>query len=321
MIHRKTFSVNIFNTSLHDESVLRVFHILNVAWNLSARKNTRNGQEYLGVYFVQKKNAPIKEDSVPIIVKFRLISFIKGQPDLEYECDQYSVNSTTGWRIFKKSFIPWEHLVGINTAYVSNDTIDLEVTIEDLESDIVFDDAEVFDGKDGKVRFTITNIDNLEAVQSPPLKIRQLNCNLTVYKSDSNTLRVRFGSESRYQLNRFLGNGCIRVKLMSTKGNKSSIRKMKNERFNNFNELHEIEMISWEQLTNAENGFVSNKSITMEVKVHKSKSDSSSTAGPSISKIKCFICLGSIEGENIARTQHGHPICSVCNQHTASFSM
>lgn len=331
MIYKENFCVNISNISLLNKIASDVFYVQDVAWNVYARKNFRKGKEFLGICFVQKENS--ENCSQPVIVTFKLLSFNDGIDPLEYHCEPYFSNHT-GLSIDKLSLIPWENLVDINKGYVKNDAINLEVTIEIAEldegrnSEFTLDIAEAYDESDGNhsIRFSITNIDNLVAVRSPIFEIQQLYWDLTIYKSHSNTLNVRFGSIPCYRKIRYLANGHVRVKLLSSNGDKNSIEKMKNGRFDNFRELHEFELISWEQLINTENGFVNNNSIAMEVEIQRSKSERCRSGGSvgfasEASKMKCFICLVSIEGESIASSQRCHPLCSICKKQYGCFSI
>lgn len=227
------FCFKVSNISKLDSITSPDFIVQGIPWNVKVCKNVNGKNESLDI-FLRCARDKYEEDWLhAAFAKVKLMPFNKDTNPVERRCDPY-VFDDDGDCIGTSSFISWQDLFDSKKNYVQNDTIQLDINIEADGSDknttskMTFEKVETCCEEDcfTTYRISVTNIEDLMAVRSPIFNLRKMPWALTIFKSCSSSLNIRF--ESKSSVENFSCKTQIWLRLISSKGDEMSIEKTDN---------------------------------------------------------------------------------------------
>lgn len=200
-------------------------------------------------------------------------------------------------------FLAWNTLFDVDNKYVKDDTIKFNIKIE----------ADLNDGDEKstlncerllgccecteKFHFTVMNVRNLMAVRSSNFNVRGMTFYLMIRKNSSTHLGIKL----HYSIDNL--SSCtaqLTVKLISSKNGAATIEQKKSKCFVLSRlSIKTTKFIPWSELIEPENGYGSDITLEVEVKV-----EIPAEFFPKVPKIECTVCERS--------TPCGHLICTPC---------
>lgn len=181
---------------------------------------------------------------------------------------------------FGVELIQWDELL----RYVRDDKIELklEITVEDpncsnrsvLQLETIDKSCDCGSLSITIFRLTLTKVKNLMAVHSPKFVLRGMPWDFTVYKYQlqSPTLGIMLEPKDSTKKNSF--KMTMSVKLVSFENYKHSVETSTTDQVK-WPENLDIDCITtWDELLKPDNGFVNNNSITLEVEIKASNTES-----------------------------------------------
>lgn len=311
------FCLKITNISELKEIYSPEYLVQGVPWRVKICERSTALKKSLAAYLYCAKKEKPENWSHAAVATFKLLPFDDDTDPVVQNVDPYVFdNSGTGYGT--SSLIKWDDLFDENVNYVEDDTINLDISIEATDPDNVRSNLKLEDIESSTTfHLTVTNIKSLMAVRSTKFNMRNLPWVLMVCKSCSSMLTVRLKSETSNKEISFKVKAFI--KLMSSKGDKKSIEVSQDSTYKSSSDVFRIEVISWDKLCEAKNGFVDEDSINMEVEFkmscpsynHNAESASyKAVAKPR--KLGCSICLETFDDQDVSSTKCGHLFCTDC---------
>lgn len=294
------------------------------SWKVLVGKHLFDTKQYLSVYLVR---ATKNGTSHAARARFTLLTFDDspvGTKTKKFAPVVFN-DVTPQWGFC--NYLEWGELLDDHNKYLKGDTIKFRVNIEadtnnvDCKSILKSEKLAQFPDRNGVVRrlLTITNIENLMAVESTYFMLRDQDWSLTVFKetNDQSYLGVRLRLKPSSSV------GCkveMTVKLMSlkkglTKSSSGICQKPDRQC------LIDEKLIPWNQLVIPENGYVQNDKITLEVEVKadqhptakkRTSMDTQTQPQTKLIKLECRICEKDIDHENTSSIPCGHVFCTPC---------
>lgn len=317
------FFMNIPKISQLEGLYSPTFSIQKIPWKVNIEKciDTKTS---LAIYLHCRKNYFLSADvTYAASLSVKLLSWDKISPDLFVEClaNVYD-NSETSYGT--SSLIEWDELFSKENSYVRNDTINLEITIKvadphderksEMELEKVHQTCDM--GCVTTLRFKVTNFQNLIAVRSPQFTIHNKAWYLTVKKTrEKNSSDPKLGIYlDSVDIIELKCKAKVSIKILSSKIEATTVEKTITEDFDYF----DLNVASLQDLERAENGFINNDSIRMEVQIKVGCCLTSHSPNAEQLKLKfkleCAICLQTINDNNndISSTPCGHIFCTAC---------
>lgn len=194
-----------------------------------------------------------------------LHSFDGTEDSIEHQIKPYVFKKNWGFGV---SLFKWDDFLAAKNSFVKNDSINLEITIEAADPDeenksILLIEDLTEDCYKIKKRLTISNINNLMALQLPSIDMQKLPFFLTVYKHPSGFLSVRLMQPSQ----EYICDVAIRAKLISSNDNIKAIERVKQTHLRASKNLLSMNLMTWDELVKPENGFVQDNSAVIEVEI------------------------------------------------------
>lgn len=155
-------------------------------------------------------------------------------------------------------------------------------------------------------RLTVTNLEKLMSVRSPEFEFGGIHWNIIVFRNYPHSIGVYLHSKESCRTR-------MTAKIISSKSQMKSIRKLKAQDIEAHGVLGMNELVSWYELFDPENGFIRFNCITIEVEI-KLKTNTSVETMPI--KLECPICLEGIESKEASSIPCGHSFCSQCIKQT-----
>lgn len=228
-------------------------------WKFYIKKTLCDDAKYvLGIYVYCVKEDKLANWSYAAAASFKILTFDGSRTEIEQQISPFVFDQMEAG-VGTNPAIPWDDLFNAEKKYVKDDTVSLELKIdvknpvEETKSELVFDRL-----SDTKFRLMVTNINNLMATRSPPFMLHKKPFNFVVYKSHKPYLGL-------YLYQRGTNNDLpikltMSAKLISTKDfictekiHTNTIRQ---------GTLFLEDIISWDELFNSQNGFVSDNITT-----------------------------------------------------------
>lgn len=299
------------------------FMVQGIPWHVEVVKHLVAGQQCLGVIlYCDKKGTDWLQ---PAWFSVKLLSFSANVAAIEnyiQPCIFYS--TTNGFGIV--SLIKWDDLFEVNKGYVKENTIKLDIHVEvanpddGIKSNLIFVNTEKCCAEAClvKYRLTVTNTEHLMAVRTPKIVLRNIPCCLTVCKLRSGFLSVYLQLLAE---NTISCNITMTVKLISKNAAKS-IEKIVNKEVRPLEIALANGIVSWSELVKADNGFIENGSINIEIEI-KTKEPignilngnddlNNSNTQAKRPKFECAICMEAVDNKEISSVPCGHTFCSPC---------
>ncbi|XP_055297489.1 uncharacterized protein LOC129566024 [Sitodiplosis mosellana] len=317
------FPLTIPNISNLDRIQSSEIVILGIPWQVEIFKE----DTCMGVSFRCAKKDNSSQWSYAAETSVKLLSFDRNQSAFEKQYDPYIFCNVKPARI-DKYFISWANLFEANNKSVKNDTIQLEFKIKVADPNDVKKSIMIFkplykcceDSVVSVFKLTVTNIDALMAVRTPSFIMRNNPWALIVYKGWSNSLFAGLLTG-----NDFIScNVRVLFKLMSSKANVGSKEVILTESMFTDNSPAMRGLVSWKDLFDAQNGFVNNNSVVIEVEIIMGKPKGTASlakkrraanpleTGANLVRLECAICLNNINKDDASSTKCGHIFCTAC---------
>lgn len=204
--------------------------------------------------------------------------------------------------------------------YVKDDTIQLEVKIEAEDPKSLSRSIMKFKCIEEPCdcacqvanELTVMNVSNLMAVRSPEFVMHGMPWYIVVFKDDTN-LSVFF------KIDATLGTRIvtIAVQLVSSRANVDSIEKTDTQKIQWPKMLFIGDLVSWEEMLKPQNGFVSDDSNTLKIRIKSDKpvGDLSNISRNNVAKrhrLECTICLEELYDQDLSITPCSHSFRTAC---------
>lgn len=331
-VSQTSFRLKIPNISKLNEVFSPIQVVQDIPWKVKVFKSTTDAKQSLGVYLFCAKTDSSPNWSNAASATFKLPSF-EGKNFIEAITEPYAFNYTES-SIGFPSFIDWSDLFDATKHFVKDDSIQLDINIvaadphEVNQSILVVGNSDRCCENDCLVTFqmTVINVSNLMAVRSTQFVLRGLLWDFSVYKDHSSQLGIRLGS--RTTSDKVECKVRMTAKLMSSQANVTPVEKVKTKVVRRLQFLLTDQLIKWSEMLKAENGFVENDSINLEIEIKIDKpefvasNDQTNNFNCSqdevrMLKMECAICLESIRNQDISCPPCGHLFCSTCISNAA----
>ncbi|XP_055296991.1 uncharacterized protein LOC129565792 [Sitodiplosis mosellana] len=327
-VHQNHFLLDIPNVSALKAICSRELYVHDIPWTVYVRKEEVKGEKWLGVYLRCAKRDTSSKWSIVASPTFKLVSFIDNVNPIEIPLVPYVFDCRRmdhGIRMLR-----WNDLLNINSGYMINDTIFLEVKItmagrnNPNKSELIFEEIgkSCEEGYRTKFRLTVTNIEHLMAVRTPEFMLRNTLWHVIINKYPTNGLALILEEcMAKKNSREFPCKVNILAKLMNIGKPIEEIQSKEMRYLDRFTVL----LASWNDLLTPENGFVRNNSIVIEVEISAETPKSiytmdrkrkaiSKPNGGKLLKLECTICLDSFGEQELSFTPCGHMFCSKCIQ-------
>lgn len=265
------FQLNITNIRNLDEIWSPQYVVQNIPWEVMIKKHDFEGEPRLAAYlYCAQEDSPPNWSTVAFAT-FTLLPFDRSKPPYVYRCEPF-IFDENGEGYGRHKLIKWNELLDANNCYVKGGAITLNVEIEAADPEnirkcaLISQEIGTFFDEDYAVTYsmTVTNIESLLAVKAPAILMKNIPCNLTVYKNRMNMLSIRVekdkGLPSKMK---------VLITLISSKGAAMYYEKFKEKSFEGMTIL-EVKLLSWDQLFHPDNGYVTNNTITMKIEMKTS---------------------------------------------------
>ncbi|XP_055298588.1 uncharacterized protein LOC129566563 [Sitodiplosis mosellana] len=320
-ISQITFELKIPNINKLENFCSPEVIIQSVPWKILVGKELHGTKQWLAIYLHCIKEDLSPDWSYAAISSFKLKPFGGDQRSVEchvqpFIFDRMDLGFGTG------TFVEWNDVFDPKKNFVKNNMIKMDITIEVADpsdvnkSELIFEHAQnnfYF----SKFRLNVTNIQNLMAVRSPSFTLQKVPWYLTVCKDHSSNLVVRLHSNSEISWKKRMV-----VRLVSTQKCRRSIQQVKSVNVPPGGILSTTKFVSLNKLLTAQNGFVNNNSILIEVEIISevfSSNDRSldirtveSVKGDDHVWMECAICLERMDNQEVSSLLCGHLFCSKC---------
>ncbi|XP_031633570.1 ubiquitin carboxyl-terminal hydrolase 7-like [Contarinia nasturtii] len=173
-------------------------------------------------------------------------------------------------------------------------------------------------------RVTVSNIDGLVAVGTPEFRLRGLRWKMSIYNDASKWLGILLEIIGVDVTDEFTCNATAVVKLISTKDDAKTIKRVFEETLDKRNILGECEFVSWYDLFDDQKGFVRDNAIVLEVKIiakqpyyagrsgEKRQMVNGQNEDVELLKLECSICMEAIRDQEISSLPCTHMFCTKC---------
>lgn len=306
------------------------FHVYGVPWQVNVEKQDRNGEPRLftSLFCAKKDSSP--QWTHAAFARFKLLSFANNVNPIE-GCSWPNVYDYKELG-YGAEIIHWNDLFDSTKQYVKDDTLKLKVKIEMADpyepekSKLVLEEIgkSCADRCSTKFRLSVTNIENLMAVRSAPFALQNESWYLAAFKfPSSGEFGIRLGCLTSSQT--YLCDIKMLVKLVSLKpGGKQIEQEQMEQKMGQYENVVTDNFVSWDELSNPNNGFMNNNTVVFEVEIKsqmsagiissatKRKATSSSASEAKRYEMACTICCKRFEGQSVSSTNCGHLFCTSC---------
>lgn len=296
-----------------------------IPWKVKVSKNIIRGNESLGVYLRCEKNDNTSNWSHAALASFKPRSFVDDANAVKYHL-QPQIFDNSGLGFGTDSLIAWKDLFDVQKGFVKNDAITFDIKIKAADPNdakksnlicaIVEKSCE--EGCVATFRLTVNNIDNLMAVRTNQLILRNFVWYLTVYKHNSSFLGIRL--ENLRSADECSCDVRMSIKLISSTEAKK-IKRVKTANVKRLGIMEVSNLVSWVELLKPKNGYVDDGSIIIEVElkvtniVGHDQNNGNHIAAKNeekLLKVECAICFEGVVNKELASVLCGHTFCTVC---------
>lgn len=325
------FHFEVPNVSEMDEVYSGEVLVQGIPWKIKFCKMVLKEKPRFAVYLQCAKKNIRQNWTVPASVSIKLLSFNGDDNAIEVDVWPHVFDNST--MLHGETIIDWCDLLDDSKRYVKDNKIVVDVKIiaenPDQRNKAVenFQNIEQICENCGIATFcvAIKNIENLMAVRTSALKLRGIDFHLTISKNQSKYLGLKIHSKSA--AGKFAFEMKSRVKLISSKLRDKSFEKSYNGCITETLDFV-CDLISWDELTDRENGYIENDSIIAKFRINvedpKDKAPGSekckAVSEPSKvkrAKLECDVCQQSSANQgffytDFAYTTCGHLLCTKC---------
>ncbi|XP_037041702.1 uncharacterized protein LOC119078305 [Bradysia coprophila] len=323
-IERTDFRFKVESVSKLNAIVSPEIIVQGTPWKVRVSKEHVDGEPSLGVYLhCAKKKDKNSGWTHTAFLTFKLMSSNAHVPAVEGTSVPYIFDYDDSGR-GTPCLIKWDKLMDAGNGYVNDDAIVINFLIVAADRNKVSETNLTCTNVSkccnehcwSTFRLNIGVIDQLLAIQSPVVKIRNLPFRFTVYQDNGKCLGLFM--HSKWDTNISCEIQAI-VKVISTNPRKN----VEHTRTYNFqlpgSSLLIQYLISWDELLMPQNGYVNNNDVVIEVDIKASQPHSThpslarnSKYGVKRVKMQCAICLAIIDEHQVSSIPCGHIFCTFC---------
>lgn len=318
-----SFGFNVPKISTLNEIFSPDFIIYGVPWKVKIKKMNRNGVDWLKFFLKCTNTDKSSNLSYVASASFKVLPFESNHDVIEghvepfvFDCTEFGYGS---W------ILSWCDLFENTNSYVKNDMIRLKVEInvvdpnEENGSKLVLENTYACEeGCSAKYRLTITNPEHLKALRSPKFMWRNTLWYLLVYKDHSGQIGI--GLSANKIMKESSPKIKVSAKIISTKVGVKAVERVGTWKLEQRASLLMKRLVSLDELTKPENGFIQNNSITIEIKLNVDYSEDKGTkrkmettsSGAKMLKFECAICFEAFVDQDASFTPCGHLFCTKC---------
>lgn len=296
------------------------FMVDEIPWKVNVKKELDHGKSYLGAYLDCGKGSKTPNWSQPARFTIKILSFKDDVAPLISEVDPFIYDHTKN--IFgDNAIISWDDLFDASKGYVKNDTIKMEFLVEvadqspNTKSNLILTRTDnCREGNWSKYHLTVTNIENLMAVQLPKIVLRNIPWNLIVFKDQTGHLGIYHDCHIPKHNGTF--KRTMSCTFLSRFGKAKSIEKVVNRDVGGDDIFSSGGIVSWTELMNPENGFIQNGEISIEVEIKLVLPTEDENAQTKRPRMECGICKEDMANKELSSVACGHIFCSACIKRT-----
>lgn len=330
-IHQNRFLLDIPNVSGLQEICSRELYVHDIPWTVYVRKEEFGGEKWLGVYLRCANRDTSSKWTIVASPTFKLVPFTDSAMPIEVPLMPYVFDSRRmdqGIRMIR-----WYNLVDVNSGFMINDSIRLDVQIQMAERNDPSKSKLILEkidrsceegGRRTKFRLTITNVEHLMAVRTPKFMLRNTLWHVIINKYPTNRLGIVL--ESMAKSKAFSCKVTVSAKLFNVYGPVEEIQTKEMK----YLERLTVQMVPWYDLLQPENGFIQNNSIVIEMEINadtpngiyatnRKRRATSNFTEAKLLKLECRNCMKSFAEQELSFIPCGHMFCSKCIEHSVRY--
>lgn len=296
-----------------------------IPWKVHLKKEIIDKQAVVAIYLHCTKVDKSTLWSHAACATFKLLSFNGKKNEFVYHIPPFIFGHLGNRNFGCSNVMKCSELFDKDKGYVKDDTINLDITIE--VADPEDPNISVLTYKriqsthkhlvSRKFEVIISNIDNVMAVKTSPL-INSLLWDFTFYKANHHGFE--YFKARLYKNNVKTDDYIVFIKLVPKKDAKNPSNKCVSKCFRPMQTFNEIEIVSFADLLDLQNGFVSGNSITLNFEIISSDMvrEAENVISllpentPKIIQLECEICFENMETKNVSSVPCGHIFCREC---------
>lgn len=295
----------------------QVFIVDDIPWKVNIKKELDQGKSYLAAYLDCRKESKTSNWSQPARFTIKILSV---KDTLISEVYPF-IYDRTKYNFGDNAIISWDDLFDASKGYVENDTIKLEFLVEvadqnpNTKSNLILTRTDnCRDGDWSKYHLTVTNIENLMAVQLPKIVLRNIPWNLVVFKDQTGHLGIY--NDCHIPKHNGTFKRTMTCKILSRFGKPKTIEKVFNRDVGGEDMFSTGGIVSWTDLMNPENGFIQNGRILIEVEIKMVLPTEDENVQAKRPRMECGICKEEMTNKELSSVACGHTFCSACIERT-----
>lgn len=296
------------------------FIVDDIPWYVNVKKELDQGKSYLGAHLDCSKKSKTPNWSQPARFTIKILSVKDDVATLVHHIHPFIYDHT------KKKFgddaiISWDDLFDASKGYVKNDTIKMEFLVEvadqnpNTKSNLILIRTDTCrEGDWSKYHLTVTNIENLMAVQLAKIVLRNIPWNLVVFKDQKGHLGIY--NDCHIPKHKGTFKRSMSCKILSRFGQAKSIEKVVNRDVGGEDIFSTGGIVSFTDLMNPENGFIQNGEISIEVEIKLVLPTKDENVQAKRPRMECGICKEEMAKKELSSVACGHTFCSACIERT-----
>lgn len=326
-IPRVNFRFNVPNISQLESVWSSEFKVQEVPWKIHLKKEVLDKKATIAIYlYCTKENQFSTPWSHTACATFKFLSFNRNVNDFVYHLPSFIFDSFGNNNFGCSKIMNWDELLDKDKSYVKDDTMNLDITIEAANpkdpNKSILTYERIYNTNSISVirnifKINISNVKNLVAVKLL-LPVSLQPWDLTFYKAGhhgSEYLNARL-CKKKMEANDHI----ILIEIITQTHEKLSSNKCLRKCFRTSQTYNEIQIVSWTDLFDTDNGFVSKNSVVFNVEVISDEmvqlAKKMRSLLPEIEsrtiQLECALCFENMATKNVSSVPCGHIFCLEC---------
>lgn len=338
---QSTFRLKVTNITNLKQVISPIHVVQDIPWQIKVFSSNQkpNNNKSLGISLVCATSDTSQSWSRTASLSFQLISHDGSTNAIKRVSEPQAYNCNMKSITFP-SVIEWCDLIDTQKNLVNDDAIQIDITIDAVDpndvnqSMLILENTAKCCANDclADFKLTVVNVKNLMAVRSPQFLLRGLLWDFVIYKDRSAQLAIQFGL--RTTSNKVSCKVKMTTKLITSKKNVTPIGRVDTKVLKRLQLPLMQKLMAWDKLLDAQNGFVENDAIVLQIEIRIDKPDfvgqqggtnavkmgatvAEEAAASTQLEMECGICLEVIGGQDLSCPPCGHVFCSACLSDTA----
>ena len=329
---QSSFRLKVTNISNLKQVISPIHVVQDIPWQIKVFvNNQKSNDKSLGISLVCATSDTSQSWSRTASFSFQLVPFDGSTKIIKRQSEPQVFNCNVKTISFP-SIMDWCDLIDVEKHLIHDDTIQMDINIDAVDPNDVNQSVLLFENTSkccendclADFKLTILNIENLMAVRSSQFLLRGLLWDFSIYKDNSSKLAIQFAL--RTKSDKVSCKIRMTSKLMTSKNNSSPIGRVDTKILKRSQLPLVQKLMAWDKLLDAQNGFVENDAITLQIEIKTDKpdfigendtNDRNSDNKTKQLKMECAICLEGISSQNLSCPPCGHVFCTTCLSDTA----